>query len=91
MALQSIHHKGRWYGHTYCVVTETAILHPHPVNSYLVQDVLENVVLLFLVSIVSALGEVCSMQFCCFLVLFSLFLFVWDLIILFVFFYIFNC
>lgn len=76
MALQSIHHKGRWYGHTYCVVTETTILHPHPVNSYLVQDVLEKVVLLSLVSIVSALGEVCSFA----VVFFSLFLFVWDFV-----------
>lgn len=41
-------------------VTETTILHPHPVNSFLVQDVLETVILLSLVSIVSALGEVCS-------------------------------
>lgn len=49
----------------YCVVTEITILHPHPVNSFLVQDVLETVILLSLVSIVSALGEVCSMQFCC--------------------------
>lgn len=57
----------------YCVVTEITILHPHPVNSFLVQDVLENVVLLFLVSIVSALGEVCSFA----VVFFSLFLFVW--------------
>lgn len=60
MALQSIHYKGRWYGHTYCVVTEIVILHPHPVITFFAEDVLENVVLLFLVSIVSALGEVCS-------------------------------